>query len=296
MKELYATIIVATLFALSTFLLLLKVVITNKGLKDINTQLPKIIDGDTNALISISSSDKQVKKLACLLNDRLKQLRENELTYINGDRQLKNSITNVAHDIRTPLTAICGYAEMMKDEKDPAKLDKYLSIISQRANDLKLLSEELFKFSVATNKTYDGLDLERVDVNDLLQETLFSFYDKFNERGIVPKLTCQNAISRITDKNCLIRIFSNIMDNAVKYSDGDFSISIMDDGKIAFSNTAVKLNNVDVGRLFDRFYTVESGKNSTGLGLSIAKQLTKKLGGDISAQYENHTLTILLKI
>ncbi|MDE6275405.1 MAG: HAMP domain-containing histidine kinase, partial [Clostridia bacterium] len=191
---------------------------------------------------------------------------------------------------------ICGYTDMMKEERDPAKLDKYLSIISERANALKVLSEELFKYSVSANS--DKIQqVEKVDVNLHLQETLFSFYTKFCERGIVPRITaCESSIVRITNKNSLTRIFSNIIENAIKYSDGDFSVSIKDDGIIRFSNTAHNLGNVDVAKLFDRFFTVETCKYSTGLGLSIAKQLTKQIGGEISAEYKNETLTIILKI
>ncbi|MDE5655065.1 MAG: HAMP domain-containing histidine kinase [Clostridia bacterium] len=297
MKELYAMIILAVIFALSTFLLLFKLIIMKKGVKEITTQLPVLIDGDTNALIKISSYDREVRRLATTLNGSLKTLREKELTYINGDKELKGAITNVAHDIRTPLTAICGYVDMMKEESNPAKLDKYLSIISERATALKILSEELFKYSVATNKGANSQEVEKLDVNSLLQDTLFSFYAKFCERDIIPELNAvEGSIPRITDKNSLTRIFSNIIENAIKYSDGDFIVTVKDDGTILFSNTARNLNNVDVGKLFDRFFTVENGKHSTGLGLSIAKQLTKQLGGEISAQYQNDMLTIILKI
>ncbi|MDE6361473.1 MAG: HAMP domain-containing histidine kinase, partial [Clostridia bacterium] len=135
------------------------------------------------------------------------------------------------------------------------------------------------------------------DVNSLLQETLFSFYAKFCERDIVPKITaCESAVLRVTNKNSLSRIFSNIIENAIKYSDGDFSVNIKEDGTISFSNSASNLNNVDVAKLFDRFFTVENGKYSTGLGLSIAKQLTKQLGGEIAAEYNGGVLTIIFKI
>ena len=273
-----------------------KIVVMKKGVKEINEQFPTLIKGDTNALINISSADGDIKKLAHSLNSNLKLLREKELTYINGDKELKGAITNIAHDIRTPLTAICGYAEMMKDESDLGKNAKYLAIISERANALKVLSEELFKYSTATN-TEKNNEVEKLDVNALLQETLFSFFAKFNERGIVPQIAaCESSVMRIINKNSLTRVFSNIIENAIKYSDGDFFVNLKEDGTILFSNTAHNLTSVDANKLFDRFFTVESSKYSTGLGLSIAKQLTKQLGGEISAQYENEVLTIILKI
>lgn len=291
-------IILSIALAAAGIILTAKIIVIKKATKEINGQFSRLLQGGTNALINISCADKDMRKLACSLNVSLSELREKELKYVNGDKDLKAAITNVAHDIRTPLTAICGYTDMLKEEKDSAKSLKYLSIISERATTLKMLSEELFKYSVAANKNLDkNQELEKTDVNCLLQETLFSFYSKFCEKNIVPKFsTCKGEILRITDKNSLIRIFSNIIENAIKYSDGDFIIDINENGTIRFSNTARNLNNVDVAKLFDRFFTVENGKSSTGLGLSIAKQLTKKLGGEISAEYHNNVLTIVLKI
>ena len=107
---------------------------------------------------------------------------------------------------------------------------------------------------------------------------------------------CEDAVTRITDKNALTRIFSNVIDNAIKYSDGDFSVKMNSDGAISFSNTASNLDNVNVQKLFDRFYTVENCNYSTGLGLSIAKLLTKQIGGEISADLNDKVLTITLKV
>ncbi|MDE7079419.1 MAG: HAMP domain-containing histidine kinase [Clostridia bacterium] len=296
MKELYAIIAMAVFFALSTFLLSIKLFVVKKSVKEINAQLPRLIQGDTNSLINVSSADKELKKLACSLNTQLRLLRENELTYLNGDNELKSAITNVAHDIRTPLTAICGYLEMIKEESDPEKVEKYLAIMSERASALKTLSEELFKYSVASD-TSKAKEMQKINVNLLLQETLFSFYTRFTERDINPNVNiCDSPVLRITDKNSLTRIFSNIIDNAIKYGDGNFSVNMTDDGEISFSNATSNLDSVNVNKLFDRFYTVENCDYSTGLGLSIAKLLTKQIGGKISADLNKNVLTITLRI
>ncbi|MBD5086604.1 MAG: HAMP domain-containing histidine kinase [Clostridiales bacterium] len=296
MNELYATIAVAVIFALSTVLLSILLFAVKKGVKEINEQLPTLIKGDTNAQLLISSLDSEVKNLACTLNSELKVLREKELTYVNGDKELKSAITNVAHDIRTPLTAICGYLDMIKEESDLSKKEKYLDIMRERARALRTLSEELFKYSVASDNQKVA-QMEKVNVNALLQETMFSFYTRFNEKGIMPNINiCEDAVTRITDKNALTRIFSNIIDNAIKYSDGDFSVKMNGDGAISFSNAASNLDNVNVQKLFDRFYTVENCNYSTGLGLSIAKLLTKQIGGEISADLKDKVLTITLTI
>ncbi|MDE7215787.1 MAG: HAMP domain-containing histidine kinase [Clostridia bacterium] len=291
-----ALIIISAVFAFSVFALAIKLIVLKTGIKEINRQIPELIKGDTNATINISSFDKDLKSLANVLNAQLRLLREKELTYLNGDSELKSAITNVAHDIRTPLTAICGYLEMIKEEKNPDKIEKYIEIMTQRATSLKTLSEELFGYSIATD--HDRSDKpEKVNVSLLLQDTLFSFYTKLSERNIVPQINMSGApLLRFTDKNSLTRIFSNVIDNAIKYSDGDFSVSVNENGIIEFSNTASNLDNLRVQKLFDRFYTVENCNYSTGLGLSIAKLLTKRLGGEITAQFEDKVLKIILKI
>ena len=115
------------------------------------------------------------------------------------------------------------------------------------------------------------------------------------EKGIQPEIEFpEEPIYRELDAGAVNRIFSNIISNALKYSDGDLSVVMDKNGCVTFSNTAYNLNTVTVGRLFDRFYTVEASRNSTGLGLSIAKILTERMGGSISAQYQNKRLYVTI--
>jgi hypothetical protein len=103
-------------------------------------------------------------------------------------------------------------------------------------------------------------------------------------------------VERFVNKAALSRVFSNLLNNAVKYSGGDLEISLSNTGDITFSNTAKKLSAVDVEQLFDRFYTVEAAHHSTGLGLSIARTLVERMGGTITAEYNKERLNIILKL
>lgn len=102
----------------------------------------------------------------------------------------------------------------------------------------------------------------------------------------------EEKIVRKPDAAALRRIFDNILSNAVKYADGDLAVTLLPDGAVTFSNSAQALSRVQAERLFDRFYTVEAARDSTGLGLSIAKLLTEKMGGTISADYADGRLRI----
>ena len=271
----------------------IKIRIMQKSMDEICSCLSELLSSDTNQLITVSSSDKHVRLLASEIARQLAELRRQRRQYINGDRELKEAVTNISHDLRTPLTAICGYLELLKTEEMTDNTRRYLEQISNRTEALKALTEELFRYSVISSVS--DLNYEKVNVGRVLEDTLISFYGAFEQKNITPNISLPDGvIIRSLDKSALSRIFGNIISNAVKYSDGDFSVTMTDAGEITFSNTASELSSVDVGKLFDRFYTVDSARKSTGLGLSIAKLLTERMKGSISAEYKEKVLFITL--
>ena len=206
---------------------------------------------------------------------------------------MKEAVTNISHDLRTPLTAICGYLDLLGKEEKNENVERYLFQMENRVEALKKLTEELFRYSVITSA--GELKLERLDIVRTLEDSLLSFYGVMQEKGIQPDINLpEEPVIRELDEIALNRIYSNIISNALKYSNGDFSVTMSDDGCITFANTAKELDSVAVGRLFDRFYTVEANRNSTGLGLAIAKLLIERMGGRIEAEYQESRLYIRL--
>jgi hypothetical protein len=281
--------------ALVVVVLSLKIYWLHKDMDALSADLREHLSTDTNTLLSVSSDDRQFRKLVSALNRELRLLRRQRQQYLNGDRELKEAVTNISHDLRTPLTAICGYLDLLEREDKSESVERYLSQIENRMVALKTLTEELFRYSVVTSS--QDLKLERLDMVRALEESLLSFYGVMQEKGIQPEIRLwSKPLYRELDAAALNRIFSNIISNALKYSDGDFSVTMEADGVITFTNTASQLNAVTVGRLFDRFYTVEASRNSTGLGLSIAKLLTERMGGTIEAAYQSEQLHIMVKL
>ena len=285
--------IICGAFAVVIIILAIKIRIMQKSMDEICSCLSEHLSSDTNQLITVSSSDKHVRHLASEIARQLTELRRQRRQYISGDRELKEAVTNISHDLRTPLTAICGYLELLEAEEMTDNTRRYVEQIANRTEALKVLTEELFRYSVVSSVS--DLSYEKVNVGRVLEDTLISFYGAFEQKNITPNISLPDSvIVRSLDKSALSRIFGNIVSNAVKYSDGDFSVTMADTGEIIFSNTASKLSSVDVGKLFDRFYTVDSARKSTGLGLSIAKLLTERMNGSISAEYKESTLSISL--
>lgn len=247
---------------------------------------------DTNTLIDIPSRDKDMRFLADSINKQLTVLRKEHLQYYQGNTELKNAVTNISHDLRTPLTAIAGNLYMIKKTEDIAEIREYIASIEDRTEAMKLLTEELFRYSVIVSEENETAK-EDVYVNQILQESISSFYPVLSQNNITPKIDITDvSIIRKGSKTDLARIFSNLLNNAVKYSDGDLEIVLSSKGEITFSNEAKGLTQVQVEQLFDRFYTVESARNSTGLGLSIARTLVERMGGSITADYTHNRLTI----
>ena len=274
--------------------LFVKIYTLQKSAKEIKNAFADRLMTETNTLIDISSNDKYMRELAASINIQLRKLREERHFFIEGNAELKNAVTNISHDLRTPLTAICGYLDLLEQEEKSTTIERYIEIIRNRADLLTELIEELFRYSVII----PGERLvvrEPIAINGILEESIAAFYTTLNKRGIVPNIKITQAkIVRSLDRSSLIRVFSNLLNNAIKYSDGDLDITLTDSGEVIFANTASRLNEVQVGKLFDRFYTVEAARKSTGLGLAIARTLIEQMNGTISAKYENGRLSICI--
>ena len=276
--------------------LLIKIYLLKKSAREIGDKFADILKTDTNTLVDISSRDKDMCELADSINKQLKILRKEHLQYHQGNTELKNAITNISHDLRTPLTAIAGNLYMIGKTDDLSEIREYISVIAERTETMKQLTEELFRYSmIVSNESKE--DTEEVFVNQVLAESISSFYPVLTEKGITPQIHITDTrIVRNVNRSELARVFSNLLNNAVKYSDGDLEITLSDPGEITFSNTAKELSTVEVEQLFDRFYTVEAAHHSTGLGLSIARTLVKRMGGTITADYDNGRLTIRIML
>lgn len=275
-------------------LLILKIVNLHHGIEEIYQQFAARLSEDTNVGIDVSTSDKKLRQLASEIDKQLKCLRKEHIRYVRGDQELKEAVTNISHDLRTPLTAVCGYLELLGRLELSQEAREYYHIIENRITSLKQLTEELFRYSVVVSvKPYERREL--VIMNELLEECIAGAYTTLKKAGIEPDIVMpEQRIERQLNRAALVRILENLISNAVKYSDGDLKIILQENGIISFSNHASSLDEVSVSRLFERYYTVETGQNSTGLGLSIARVLAEQMQGRITARKKGEIFTVEL--
>lgn len=289
-------LLLAVIAILVTVILALlgKIYLMHKAALEIGEAFEDRLAADTNTLIDISSRDPYLCQLASSINTQLRILRKQRHKYQNGDRELTEAVTNISHDLRTPLTAICGYLDLLEKEPLSENAARYLSLISNRTEAMKQLTEELFRYSVILST--QELEMETVCLNSVLEETIAAFYAALTARGLRPQIHMSGKrVEKQLNREALSRVFGNLLNNALKYSDGDLEITLYNNGEITFANAASGLNEIQVGKLFDRFFTVEAARNSNGLGLAISKTLVEQMGGTIAADYCQGRLTIRIQ-
>ena len=288
-------IITIILFLICIFLAV-KLYVIKQSIKEIEKSFSKILRTDTNNTVAISSSDKDIKNLTINLNNNLSELRGQKLQYKNGNQELKKIITNISHDLRTPLTAIKGYVDLIEQEKLSNNQKKYLKVIQKKSNELTELTGQLFEYTKLMDIDVK-IKKEECCINEILEETLVSYYSIFKEQDIIPNISiCSTKVYKIVNKISIIRVFENILSNVIKYSNGDLKVEMQENGTITFSNKATSLDETTVQKIFDRYFSVENAKESTGIGLSIAKQLVELNNGSIKAEYVNGYLIIEIKL
>ena len=202
-------LVIIGILLLIIFVLLAKVYFLRKSAQEIAEAFRDRLTADTNTLIDISTRDPYMRKLAADINVQLRLLRQQRHKYLTGDRELKEAVTNISHDLRTPLTAICGYLDLLDNEDKCENTSRYLSLIGNRVEAMKQLTEELFRYSVILST--GELVLEPVCVNGVLEEGIAAFYGVLTSRDIQPEIhITETRIERQLNREALGRVSSNI--------------------------------------------------------------------------------------
>ena len=291
-------IVICVLLAIALTLAVIKIVFLRRGFDELTENIEDQVSGKTQIPVTLTTSDAHARHTAEILNRELKNLDRERNEYLDGNRKVAEAVTGISHDIRTPLTAINSYLDLMADEKDEALKAQYLERIKSRTLSLSDLADELFKYSTSTDpERYpvqtENIASEPIDICRVLEECMLSFYAGFKKRGIEPDIEIPDEpVFVLCDKKSANRIFENIIGNAIKYANNDLKVKLDPKGQVIFSNPAPDLTPVSAAKLFDRYFTVNEGHASTGLGFSIAKELITRNNGTIEADLKDGILMI----
>ncbi len=292
MFYLFIIVMIAFVYVLTRFCLL------KKEIKNTTRQLHDFNVNKTAKKIDINYNDSHFEELAKEINNQIELTKQAEAVKRSTENELKQAISHISHDIRTPMTSILGYIQFLEsDEISPELKKEYIKTIKNSAGRLKILLEDFFELSIIEQADYP-LKVERVRLNDLIVGSLFGFYEEFNRRKIEPEIRIPDKdIMMMIDPSAVKRVVENLVVNAIRYSTGNVAIRLEKfeaSVQLRVSNTVDKLNEQDVNQMFDRFYKADQTRTGkgTGLGLPIAKSLMEKMNGSIYAKLEDNQITI----
>ena len=271
-------------------LILIGILISYKRqVKDICRQLRFLQECDSNMLITTEMKKGHIGELAELLNTLLKERKKERADYQKKEQMIADIYTNLSHDIRTPLTSLDGYFQLLEETQEENDRKRYIQIIQERIESLKEMLEELFTYTKLQNGTYE-LKLEPQNVGQILKETVFSYYDDWAEQEISPQFEITEEPVWIRgNKQALRRTIQNIIKNGLDHGNKEIRIQLSRNEKqmeLVFQNKIEPGEQIDISRVFERFYKADKArsKSSTGLGLSIAKGFVEKMHGEIAAE------------
>lgn len=268
-------------------------------IKNVKSQISFLTQHETNMLITSDQKSGCVADLTDELNTLIEQTAALRKEIADSESHLKDTIINLSHDIRTPLTSMDGYFQLLLKSDDPEERQQYAAVISDRLSSLKEMLDELFTYAKLTNKAYE-VELSPCAVNEILLSVLFSFYKDIKQRGIEPLVNVpEQDIFIQGNEPALRRIFQNILKNCIEHGNNQLSVRLINSSdmvQIYFENDYQMQEPIDANKVFDRFYKADGArsKTSTGLGLSIAKELVERLNGSITGNVKNDIFTITI--
>lgn len=274
----------------------------------ISSAMREIAEGDLNITLDVEGDD-EFADMAENLNNMVEELRQLMDKERESERTKNELITNVAHDLRTPLTSIIGYLELLSG---PVKLNeemqkKYLDITYKKSKRLQKLIEDLFGFT-KLNYGKISMKVSKVDIVKLLSQMLEEFYPNFMEKNLAYELQSNVTAKVITaDGNLLARLFDNLINNAIKYGSEGKKIIVKVDATdtvvtVSVTNFGYVIPKEELPLLFEKFYRVEQSRSvntgGAGLGLAIAKNIVDMHGGTIgvTSDLNGTVFTVKLKV
>ncbi|WP_241781595.1 HAMP domain-containing sensor histidine kinase [Paenibacillus sp. DMB5] len=272
-----------------------------RQLQSINRQLDKRLRENTRQPLRLELMNKELTLLASHINKCLKAEEKLRLQGIQEERELRELIANISHDLRTPLTAIRGYQQLVMDEGLTPGQQNKLQTAQKHAQALGQLIDHFFEYSYLL-QTEPELKVEEINLSNYTAECLAASVAVLEEHRLGVELVEAAPVFVCADKELLSRIIHNLIRNGIQHADGILTVKVIlsEDGSrgvLSFSNPVSSASSVNAGRLFERFYTGDQARRGgSGLGLSIVRLLAEQMGGAALATIQEGLLEIRVEL
>lgn len=269
-------------------------------MRSIRSQVHFISRNETRKRLTFYGKSRSFRRLASDINEILDSYDERHEKILREDKEIKDTLTNMSHDIRTPLTSLKGYFELLEQTDDPEERRKYSSIITGRIDSLSEILETMFLYTKVSNVNFK-ISIDPIECSKIILETLFEYYDDFQDKGFEVDVDVDEGIRILGNEQSLKRIMQNLIRNSLVHGGGDVKLSVKRDeqGKkvvITLDNLLLEGQNPDPKKVFDRYYKGDASRHtgSSGVGLSVVKKLVESMSGDISAVVSNGRFKIAM--
>lgn len=273
-----------------------------KNIKIISQKLDFIINNNTNILLTTDFSSKELNEMINLINSSLTSNKKMINLVKKTNKNFKNTIISVSHDLRTPLTSAGGYVQMLSNENISCdKKCEYIRIINERIKNVRKLLDQLFEYARIESNELE-LNEEKINIKNIFYDVISLYYQDYNNKNVEPQIIIKDSPYFIKgDEDAVRRIFSNIIYNSLVHGEDNYKIQVIendDSCEFVFSNRSSTISESDMEFIFNRFYTSDKSrtKKTTGLGLSISQLLTEKMGGSIKASLNENVFSISIKL
>lgn len=268
----------------------------------VRRQLERRLADDSQAVVTLSLVTPQLEQLAARVNDTVRQAREASTRTRQEERRIRSFIADISHDLRTPLTTVRGYLQLLERTDLDAFQRERLAVAHRQTVELGALVDRLYEYAYLLDAQAD-LEVEQVDLGVLTGECLLGMAAPIEAAGLEVEFAPPTQLVIATDREKVTRILQNLLRNAVQHGRGRLTVELTtaDGGALLqVSNGVAGDQQIDAARLFDRFYTADSSRSArtSGLGLSIAHVLVEQLGGEATAQQDaaGAPVTIMVRI
>lgn len=269
-----------------------------QGLRRAACRMREQMADETTARLSLPCPSAGAEELLVCLNELLELRQEERALYRRKEQELRQQIANVSHDLRTPLTSILGYLQLLEgDGLSPEKKAEYLAVIEGRARTLQVFIAAFYDLSRIEGGELP-LEREKVDLGRALSDQLAAAYEQIEAAGLAVEVDIAPGLPPVwADGGAVTRIFSNLLTNALRHGEEALAVKLYREGNVivsAFSNRAGELTEEDAAHVFERFYTADKMRTgqSTGLGLAIVKALAERMGHAAAARWEDGVFTV----
>lgn len=287
MSESTLVVIIVLLTAVTLALSLILISLLSQ-MKSIRSQVHFISRNDTNKRISFYGKSRSFRKLAKDINEIIDSYDDRHDKILREDKEIKDTLTNMSHDIRTPLTSLKGYFELLDQTDDPEERRKYTNIIYGRIESLSEILETMFLYTKVSNVNFK-ISIDPIECSKIILETLFEYYDDFQEKGFEVDVDVDEGVRILGNEQSLKRIVQNLIRNSLVHGNGEVKLAVKPQEdktvKISVENLLTEGQNPDPDKVFDRYYKGDASRHtgSSGVGLSVVKKLVESMNGDIKA-------------